>query len=177
MADVGWKEADGSTGGNRLRYHRNDGAGAFEEIGEAGSASTRFGYGYTLVVLDHDLDGHLDLFLCNYGRHRGEPNDSWVDARNGMSNRLYRNDGTGVFTDVTEEAGVADDRWSYAAAAADFDVDGDQDVYVANDYATNLLWRNEGRRDLRRRGRRARRPGPGQRDGRRLGRPQQRRGA
>jgi len=39
---------------------------------------------------------------------------------------------------------MKDSRWSYAAAAADYDEDGDQDVYVANDYGTNFLWKNDG---------------------------------
>ena len=63
---------------------------------------------------DLDNDGHTDLFLTNYG-----------------ANRLYRNLGDGTFTDVTAAAGVAGgDHWHLAAALADYDHDGDLDIYV-----------------------------------------------
>ncbi len=142
LADVGWEGAEGTVGGNPLRFYRNDG-GSFAEVGEE-LGFRRLCYGYSLVVFDYDLDGFLDVFVCNYGRPKAEPNNSWVDATNGMSNILFRNDGGKRFVDVTEEAGVVDNRWTYAAAAADFDLDGDQDLYLANDYAENAFWRNKG---------------------------------
>ncbi|MEM7306221.1 MAG: VCBS repeat-containing protein [Planctomycetota bacterium] len=143
LADVGWREPDGAIGGNRLRFYRNGGEGKFEEAG-AELGFDRLAYGYTLVVLDRDLDGFLDLYLCNYGRPQAEPNNSWLQASNGMPNVLFANDGGTRLVDATEAAGMADSSWSYAAAAADFDVDGDQDLYVANDYGHNHLWRNDG---------------------------------
>jgi len=56
------------------------------------------------------------------------------------------NEGGQGFRDATAEFGFEDSGWSYAAAAADYDSDGDIDLYVANDYGRNALWRNEGGR-------------------------------
>lgn len=143
VADVGWREQDGELRGNPLRLYDNDGTGNFTERG------TEVGFdalcnGYSLSVLDDTLDGKLDIFVSNYGRVAAEPNNSWTDASNGMSNMLYRNEEGSRFQDVTVGAGVTDSRWTYASAAADHDLDGDQDIYVANDYARNILWDNQG---------------------------------
>jgi len=144
VADVGWTEKDGSLGGNRLRLWVNAGgerAGTFEERGEELGFDARCN-GYSLTVFDADLDGDLDVFVANYGRIEAERNDSWIDARNGMPDALFRNEGGRGFRDVAAEVGLRDVRWGYASASADADRDGDQDLYVANDYATNSLWEN-----------------------------------
>ena len=67
------------------------------------------------------------------------------DATNGPPNILLRNDGNWDFHDATDEAGIGahNCRWSYAAAWEDFDNDGDPDLYVANDFGPNYLYRNE----------------------------------
>ena len=105
----------------------------------------------TLAAADYDGDGLLDVYACNYGlidtTHQPE---SYVDAKDGLPNVLLRNtpDGELPFTDVTQQVGMADEatRWTYAAAWADYDRDGDMDLYVANDYGPNVLYRNEGGR-------------------------------
>ena len=138
LAGVGW-----ATGGNRLRLWRNDGTGNFEEVGrELGFGDVC--HGYSLVAFDAEGDGFLDLFVCNYGRVVAEPNNSWIQATNGTPNRLYTNLGGKGFREVAEERGLKDTGWSYAAAAADYDRDGDLDLYVANDYGRNSLWLNNG---------------------------------
>lgn len=143
LADVGWVDPDGRPGGNPLRLYVNAGGGRFDERGaELGFGARCNGYG--LTALDHDLDGFLDLYVCNYGRVEAEPNDSWVQATNGPPNALYRNLGGERFEDVAAAAGAAGADWSYASAAADYDGDGDLDLYVANDYGVNALYRNEG---------------------------------
>jgi len=138
LADVGWEG-----GGNPLRLYRNDGTGRFEERG----AELGFGDrcdGYSLVAFDAEGDGWVDLFVCNYGRVAAEPNNSWIQATNGTPNRYYQNlEGKG-FRECAVDRGLVDAYWSYAAAAADFDADGDQDLYVANDYGRNQLWVNDG---------------------------------
>lgn len=143
VADVGWGGEDEALGGNPLRLFVNDGKGQFEERGTELGFDARCD-AYTLVVADFDNDGWPDVFVCNYGRVDVEPNNSWIDATNGSPNLLLRNlEGRG-FRDVAAEVGLVDTRWTYAAAAADADEDGDIDLYVANDYGPNSLWLNDG---------------------------------
>ena len=78
------------------------------------------------VWFDYDLDGNDDLFIASYGE-----------------DMLYRNDGNFSFSDVTSEAGI-EDIFSDAAQAADFDNDGDLDLYVISFVNPNLLYRNRG---------------------------------
>ena len=86
---------------------------------------------------DYDMDGDWDLYLVSFpGPLRGQPDPAG-------SNRLFRNDG-GRFTDVTEAAGVGDaDGFGMGATFADYDDDGDPDLYVTN-YGPNRLYRNLG---------------------------------
>jgi hypothetical protein len=86
-------------------------------------------------LADYDGDGDLDLFLVNGSRldlSPGEPPPS---------DRLYRNDGNARFTDVTEEAGVSDREWGAGCLFADFDDDGDPDLFVSN-FGPDVLYRN-----------------------------------
>lgn len=145
VADVGWRERDGAPGGNHLRLYVQGESGAFVEQG-AELGFDALTHGYSLTALDFDSDGWLDLFVANYGRLDVEPNDSWTDARNGTQDLLFRNVGGQRFEEVGREVGIVESRWSYAGAAADYDGDGDLDLYVANDYGVNALWRNEGGR-------------------------------
>ena len=67
-------------------------------------------------------------------------------ANNGAPNALYKNLGGLQFRDATEESGLDENnrRFSHAAGWEDFDNDGDMDLYVANDYGRNNLYRNDG---------------------------------
>ncbi len=91
-----------------------------------------------LAVLDFNSDGRPDIYFAN-----GAATDRLVKTGPEFWNRLYRNDGDLRFTDVTEEAGVASAGYSMGAAAADFDNDGDADLFVAGVFS-NILYRNEG---------------------------------
>jgi len=153
VADVGWETGDGGVGGNPLRLYSNEGGSgvdgpegqwAFAERGSALGFDALV-HAYSMVAFDRDLDGFLDVFVCDYGRLEVEPNDSWIAASNGSPNLLLANQAGERFEDVTAAAGVSDTHWSYAAAAADLDLDGDQDLYVANDYGPNDYWRNRGK--------------------------------
>ncbi len=140
-ARVGWTR-DGVPAGQSLVLRRNDG-GKFVDITRAAGLE-RYVNAFTAVAFDHDLDGYLDLYVCGYGRLDAEYPNSWHRATNGQPNLLLRNvDGT-RFEEIGAAAGIADRSWSYAAAAADYDEDGDIDLAVANDYGVNALYRNRG---------------------------------
>ncbi|MDH3746114.1 MAG: VCBS repeat-containing protein, partial [Acidobacteriota bacterium] len=93
--------------------------------------------GAGLAFLDYDRDGDLDLYLVNGWRLEG----SRV-AEKGR-NRLYRNNGSGRFEDVTNRAGVGDDGWGTGAAVGDLDADGDVDLFVSN-FGPDVLYLNRG---------------------------------
>lgn len=137
---------------NRLVFLSNDGSAkfrrqvTFDSVRDANS----------LCAADYDLDNDLDVYVCVYsgdgGKSRGSPTPVPIhDAQNGGANFLFRNDsvaGKLAFADATDQVGLDADnhRWSYAAAWEDYDADGDADLYVANDFGTNNLYRNEGGR-------------------------------
>jgi hypothetical protein len=140
---VGWK-IDGVPDGEALHLFRNDGRGRFEDVtvrvGLAGIHMPAF----SACAADIDNDGWLDLFVSSYNRLDAVYPNSWYRASNGEPNALFHNQGGKSFRDIARTAGVAGQSWSYAAAFADFDEDGDQDLYVANDYGDNRLYLNRG---------------------------------
>ena len=91
-----------------------------------------------VAVLDYNNDGRPDIFFIN-GAHLPDMQKS--QAR--YWNRLYRNDGNGHFTDVTERAGIAGAGYSMGVAVGDFDNDGNEDVYVTG-VDHNQLFHNNG---------------------------------
>lgn len=107
---------------------------------EAGNTG-RFYYpevmGAGCAFLDYDDDGNLDVYLVNGNLL---PPDS---PRPSITNTLYRNNGDGTFSDVTARAGVGDASYGQGCCAADYDGDGDQDLYVTN-FGPNVLFRNRG---------------------------------
>ncbi len=136
--------ADDATGGARMCLYQGDGKGQFVQVeGALGMADVSLS-AYSLTAFDFDNDGWLDIFACGYGELDKEHNNSWVEATNGYPNALFRNEQGQRFTDVSEAAGVRGTSWSYAAAAADIDRDGDLDLYVANDYGSNCYYENQG---------------------------------
>jgi enediyne biosynthesis protein E4 len=92
--------------------------------------------GSGVALIDYDNDGWLDIYLLNgstFAALKGkEP------APNAM---LFHNNRDGTFTDVTEKAGVANERWGFGVAVGDFDNDGWPDIYVSN-FGKNRLYRN-----------------------------------
>ena len=94
--------------------YRNKGNGKFENITEEAGVGDE-GYSMGVCAGDYNNDGHVDLYVTNFG-----------------ANVLYRNGGDGSFVDATEIAGIGDERLSMSAAFADIDNDGDLDLYVSN---------------------------------------------
>jgi hypothetical protein len=95
------------------------------------------------VFFDYNNDGYPDIYLLNGAWDPGVNDNRGRQLKGALSNSLYRNDGDGTFTDVTDEAGVGDRGVSYGASAADFDRDGDLDLYVLN-YGPNVFYLNNG---------------------------------
>ena len=92
------------------------------------------------LFFDFDNDGWVDIYLVNSG-----PSD-FYNPKTPIKNALYRNNGDGSFSDLTDKAGVACGQMGHfgmGAAAADYDGDGWQDLYVTN-YGVNVLFHNNG---------------------------------
>ena len=92
--------------------------------------------GSGVALLDYDNDGWLDIFLLNGSTFLAEKGRE--PAPRAM---LLHNNHDGTFTDVTERAGVANQRWGFGVAVGDFDNDGWPDIYIAN-YGKNRLYHN-----------------------------------
>jgi len=121
-----------------------DGKAQFVDVSGQSGIGDRPAHGFGVAVADVDGDRDLDVFVAAYNSFGDVLPDSWYDAHNGMPNLLFLNLGDGQFREVAIDRGVRGDRWAYAAAFADYDQDGDQDLYVANDYGGNNLFRNDG---------------------------------
>lgn len=124
---------------------KNGGNGNFERFVSM-RASTPAAF-YSLSAADYDLDGDLDIYGTRYvhtayGVSIPLP---FHDAENGPTNHLLRNDGEDRFTDVTAAVGLNthNTRFSLAGAWNDYDLDGDPDLYVANDFGRANLYRND----------------------------------
>src|SRR5213594_3062844 len=94
--------------------------------------------GSGVALLDYDNDGWLDIYLLNgstFGALKGK------EAAPRAA--LYRNNHDGTFTDVTDKAGVANERWGFGVAIGDYDNDGWEDFYVTN-FGRNRLYHNNG---------------------------------
>jgi len=135
--------------------YRNNGNGTFTNVTQAAGVADGFKLGAGANFLDIDQDGDLDLFSASYGNftyenhaHRtigGLPIYVSPRAYEPTSDTLYRNDGDGTFTDISKEAGISSARGSgMGTVCADYDNDGDTDIYVGNDLMQNFLWQNDG---------------------------------
>ncbi len=134
--------------------YRNNGNGTFTDVTrDAGVDDPR--WSTSAAFLDYDRDGDLDLYVCNYVNftvrsHKrcfaptGELDYCTPAAYRPLPDRLFRNDGKGAFTDMTQSSGIGSVLGpGLGVTCADFNGDGWPDIYVANDGAANLLWLNK----------------------------------
>jgi tetratricopeptide (TPR) repeat protein len=102
------------------------------------------------ALADYDRDGYLDIYLCTYMYYLGLDQYHYpipyYDARNGPPNCLFHNEGNATFVETTQAAGlnVENDRYSFACAWGDPNANGLPDLFVANDFGTSQLYRNNG---------------------------------
>jgi len=132
-----------------ILYH-NNGDGTFTDVtARAGVQNHHFGVGAAFI--DYDRDGKLDLFVGNYLKYDPKAKRLYYTADafagpldyEGESNRLFHNNGDGTFTDVSEQAGIANPVGrAMGVAVGDFDNDGWPDIYVANDQMESYLYHN-----------------------------------
>ncbi len=132
-----------------LMIQENDGQGRFTV---RSAEVLPFAVPYSLAAADYDDDGDLDVFAACYDR-RGHVDRNvalarpvpYHDANNGGRNALLRNEGSFRFRHVTKSLGLDENntRYSYAATWSDYDRDGDLDLYVANDFGRNNLFRQD----------------------------------
>ena len=108
--------------------HTNGRSGEFYFVEQLGSGAAFF---------DYDNDSYLDLYFVNGADLPGS------ESEESPTNRLYRNNGDGTFTDVTEIAGVGDKSYGVGCCVGDYDNDGYLDLYVTN-FGKNRLYRNNG---------------------------------
>lgn len=136
------------TQGTQILFHENTQKGTFPLRGSYNSKSLLF----SLNAIDYDGDGFLDLFASGYsGAGKISPKDIFAspmpyhDATNGAPNVLLKNGGDWRFADVTELAGLGGEklRFTLASVWEDYDNDGDPDLYLANDFGKNNLFRND----------------------------------
>lgn len=138
--------------------YRNNGDGTFTDVtASAGVAGGANEWSTSTGFFDFDRDSDLDLYVVNYLEYRLDDNP-YCGLRkpgyrmycqptmfDGKADRLFRNNGDGTFTDVSQEAGIANPAGKgLGVTFCDFDGDSDQDIYVANDMVRNFLYRNSG---------------------------------
>ena len=156
----GWIDLYLTYYGHNVLY-RNGGDGSFVDVTrKTGLYTKRRLWGVGCSFLDYDRDSDLDLFVSNYidfdpesaprpGENsncvwKGIPVMCGPRGLKGLPSNLYRNEGDGTFTDVSEQAGITapGERYGLGVLVADFDSDTWPDIYVACDSTPSLLFRN-----------------------------------
>jgi hypothetical protein len=131
---------------------KNNGNGTFSDVTKRANVAGGDEFSVGAVWLDYDNDGLLDLYVGNYLNF--DPEYKYFYAPDGFpgpmaydsqKDILYHNSGDGTFKDVTESMGIIDvDGRAMGVGAADYDLDGFVDIYVANDHTLNYLFHNDG---------------------------------
>lgn len=151
----GWSDVFIAGYAECVLYH-NRGDGTFVRVGDDRQPSTtRWATG--AGFLDFDRDGDVDVYVCCYAKWTVETHKFCGDGKSGMRaycrptyfepvpHLLYRNNGDGEFTEVSELTGVGrPDGRGLGVVAADVNLDGFIDLYIANDMTDNFLYLNDG---------------------------------
>lgn len=145
----------GNFGANVL--YRNEGNGAFSDVTESSGVGDER-WATSCAFSDVDRDGLVDLYVANYhdfsyNNHRvcaeggsGLQLYCGPEAFDGVPDILYKNGGDGTFVDVTLQVGLHSDAGKELGVVfGDVDLDGDTDLYLANDKTLNFLYLNDGR--------------------------------
>jgi hypothetical protein len=111
-------------------------------FGEQHLSSVMEATGSGCVWFDYNNDGLLDLYVLS-GRYIEGATDHSKPAGMDATNHLYRNNGDGTFTDVTEQAGVGGKGFAMGVTVGDYDNDGYEDLYVTN-WNSAILYHNNG---------------------------------
>lgn len=123
-------------------YYRNEGCRTFSDATAAAGIAPSV-WASMPIVADYDRNGVLDVFVVRMGDHeKTSPVPNW-NAHNGTPDSLYRNNGDGTFSEISEAAGVADPGWGFAGAWGDYDDDGWPDLYVGNEFGIGALYHNQ----------------------------------
>ena len=138
------------TGYGKVILYHNDGNGHFTDVTEKAGIKVD-GWAISSTWLDYDRDGCLDLFVGRYVKFDPKYRAFYAPTNypgpldyEGETNKLFHNNCDGTFTDVTEKSGIgAYVGRTMGVTAADFDNDGWDDIYVANDRTENFLFHNK----------------------------------
>lgn len=135
--------------------YRNNGDGTFSDVTTEAGVVDGEEVGAGTCFLDFDGDGRLDLYVANYVKfsydnHVAEITDGFPvytgpRSYEPSSHSLYRNKGDGTFIDVSDQSGIARHPGpGMGMISADYDSDGDTDIFVLNDVFGNFCWHNDG---------------------------------
>lgn len=134
-------------GPNRL--YANNGSGQFADVTSSAGIRGQL-WSSASAFFDYDRDGDLDLFVVNFAAYdpskrcltneTGEEDYCGPHKFPGVADQLYRNNGNGTFTDISEQVGMVGPSRGWGTICADLTQDGWPDIYVANDEEPNQLW-------------------------------------
>ncbi|MBV9690120.1 MAG: CRTAC1 family protein [Ktedonobacteraceae bacterium] len=134
------------------RLFRNNRDGTFTDITHS-SGTGDVSNGNAAIWFDYNGDGLLDLYIGNYFRPENDlwhlhttriMHDDFERARNAGPNVLYHNNGDGTFTNVAPRLGVDDRGWTLDVGACDLFNTGHMDLYLANDFGQDKIFKNNG---------------------------------
>ncbi len=134
------------------RLFRNNHDGTFTDVTRE-SGTGDIANGNAAIWFDYNGDGLLDLYVGNYfptgadlwNLHTTKiMHNDFEHARNGGPNVLYRNNGDGTFTNVAPQLGVDDTGWTLDVGACDLFNTGHMDLYLANDFGQDMIYKNNG---------------------------------